>query len=314
MRIAVVIPAYKVKAQILQVIAGIGPEVSRIFVVDDACPQHSGEYVRSQVKDPRVLVLFHTTNQGVGGATISGYQQALQEGFDIVVKVDGDGQMDPRLIPLFARKIISGEADYVKGNRFIDPQSVRAMPKTRLFGNLILSFFTKLSSGYWEVFDPTNGYTAIHKCALARLPLAKLSRRYFFESDMLFRLYCIRAVTKDQAMTAHYGDEASSLQIPKIIPLFLRGHLKNFVKRIIYRYFLYEFSISSICLLGGVAFGSFGLVYGIRAWIYFKSLQIFASSGTVMLAALPTMMGMQLLLTFIMLDVQNQEKKPLSQQ
>lgn len=314
MRIAVVIPAYKVRKQIGAVVAGIGPEVSRIFVVDDACPEESGNFLRTTCSDPRLSIIFHQHNQGVGGATISGYQRALQEGYDVVVKVDGDGQMDPALIPAFARKIIRGEADYVKGNRFVDPQSIRSMPMPRLAGNLVLSFLTKLSSGYWDIFDPTNGYTAIHRTALSRLPLAKIHRRYFFESDLLFRLYCLRAVIKDLPMAAHYGDEASSLRIYRIIPQFLWGHIRNFVKRIIYRYFLYEFSISSICLISGLASISFGVVFGFRSWLYFKTLQIFASSGTVMLAALPIMIGMQLLLTFIMLDVQNQEKTPLSQQ
>jgi glycosyltransferase involved in cell wall biosynthesis len=314
MRVAVVIPAYKVKSHIMGVITAIGPEISRIYVTDDACPEQSGKFVSENCHDSRVQVIFHEENQGVGGATISGYKKALEEGFDIVVKVDGDGQMDPQLIPGLIKKIVKGDADYVKGNRFIDPESVRSMPKARLCGNLVLSFLTKLSSGYWEVFDPTNGFTAIHRTALSRLPLEKINRRYFFESDLLFRLYCVRAVIKDFPMRAHYGDESSSLRISRIIPQFLRGHANNFIKRIIYRYFLYEFSISSICLVSGLGLGSFGLLYGVKSWLHFKSLQIFASSGTVMLAALPTMIGVQLLLTFVILDVQNQEKKPLSMQ
>ena len=174
MIVAVVIPCYRVSRHVLDVIAGIGPEVSRIYAVDDGCPEGTGALVEARCADPRLRVLRHGQNRGVGGAMITGYQAALAAGADIVVKIDGDGQMDPALIARFTRPIASGSADYTKGNRFHDLEDTQAMPRVRLFGNALLSLVNKVASGYWDVMDPTNGYTAIHRCALAALPLAKL--------------------------------------------------------------------------------------------------------------------------------------------
>ena len=178
--IAVVIPSYKVTRHILGVIAGIGPEVARIYVVDDKCPDQSGAFVRAHCTDPRVVVLEHAENQGVGGAVMTGYAAAIADGGQVIVKVDGDGQMNPALIPAFAAPILHGEADYTKGNRFYDLEQIGSMPPMRLFGNAVLSLMTKLSSGYWNLFDPTNGFTAIHADVAKRLPFNKISRRYFF--------------------------------------------------------------------------------------------------------------------------------------
>lgn len=178
-KIAVVIPSYKVVGHILNVINTIGPEVCRVYIVDDCCPDGTGAFVQANAKDDRVVVIYHKENQGVGGAVTTGYKAAIEDGMDIIVKVDGDGQMDPSLIPDFVAPIIDGEADYTKGNRFFDLEGIHAMPKVRLFGNAALSFMTKISSGYWDLFDPTNGYTAIHRDVARHLPLNKISRRYF---------------------------------------------------------------------------------------------------------------------------------------
>ena len=184
--VAVVIPSYKVTRHILGVIAGIGPEITRIYVVDDKCPDNSGDFVSANCRDPRVTVVRHEQNQGVGGAVMSGYRAAIADGASVIVKVDGDGQMDGALIPAFIAPILAGEADYTKGNRFFNLEQIGSMPPMRLFGNAMLSLLTKLSSGYWDLFDPTNGFTAIHADAARFLPFDKISKRYFFESDMLF--------------------------------------------------------------------------------------------------------------------------------
>lgn len=233
-KVAVVIPCYKVKNHILGVIGGIGPEVVRIYAVDDCCPDGSGDFIEANCSDERVIVLRHSENQGVGGAVMSGYRAAIDDDMEVIVKVDGDGQMDPSLIPDFITPILAGEADYTKGNRFFDLEEIRAMPRMRLFGNAMLSFMTKLSSGYWDLFDPTNGYTAIHVTVARHLPFKKISNRYFFETDMLFRLNTIRAVVVDVPMNAKYVDEVSNLKISKIIGEFLAKHVRNFSKRIFY--------------------------------------------------------------------------------
>ena len=310
-RIAVVIPCYRVKAQVAGVIQGIGPEVSHILCVDDACPEGSGDYIQANVRDPRVSVIRLEKNLGVGGATCAGYRAALAKQADVVVKLDGDGQMDPELIPALVKPVLSGVADYAKGNRFYNIEDVAAMPLPRLLGNAFLSFASKFSSGYWSVLDPTNGFTAVHGKVLALLPLTKLSPRWFFESDMLFRLNTVGAVIADVPMRARYSDEKSNLSILRVTPEFAWKHFRNYIKRIFYNYFLRGFSIASIELLAGLTLLVFGVVFGVRAWESSLSRQAFASAGTVMLAALPVIIGFQLLLSFLNYDMHSAPTTPL---
>ena len=310
MNIAVVIPSYKVCNHILQVIHMIGPEVSRIYVVDDCCPDGSGHFVEANCKDERVIVIRHAVNQGVGGAVMTGYQAAIEDGMEVFVKIDGDGQMDPALIQEFIAPIAAGEADYTKGNRFFDLENVRSMPGMRLFGNAVLSLMCKLSSGYWNLFDPTNGYTAIHADVARHLPFEKISRRYFFETDMLFRLNTLRAVVVDVPMEAKYGDEVSNLKIKRIVGEFLVKHMRNFSKRIFYNYYLRDMSLASIELPLGIVFFVFGSVYGGYHWIYSGQAGISTPAGTVMLAALPALMGLQLILAFLSYDIESVPRRP----
>jgi glycosyltransferase involved in cell wall biosynthesis len=303
--LAVVIPSYGVKRHILDVIASIGPECEAIYVVDDVCPEETGAWVAAQCRDPRVRVLRHETNQGVGGATITGLRAALADGARVIVKLDGDGQMDPTFIPRLVRPILEGEADYTKGNRFFDPDGLRAMPSLRLFGNSILSFASKLSSGYWNIFDPTNGFTAIHRETALAMPLEKLSRRWFFESDMLFRLGTLRAVVVDVPMPARYQNERSSLVIRRIVGEFAFKHLRNFFKRIFYNYYLRNFNIASIEIVLGILFLLLGSWVGVTRWIESAREGLPATAGTVMLAALPILIGVQLILAFLSYDLQN---------
>jgi glycosyltransferase involved in cell wall biosynthesis len=310
-RIAVVIPCYRVTNHILSVIQAIGPEVWHIYVVDDNCPEQSGNYVEVNCKDPRVVILRHDINQGVGGAVMTGYQAAIKDGADVIVKLDGDGQMDPALIPTLIDPIINGEADYTKGNRFFDLERIRSMPRIRLFGNAVLSLMTKLSSGYWDLFDPTNGYTAIHVNVAKNLPFSKISQRYFFETDMLFRLNILRAVVIDVPMSAKYGEEKSNLKIPKIISEFIVKHFRNFAKRIFYNYYLRDMSLASIELPVGIFLLIGGGVFGIYHWIESMHEGIVTPVGTVMLSILPILIGLQLVLSFLAYDISSVPQRPI---
>lgn len=301
--IAVVLPCFKVRRHILDVITRIGPEVRLIYVVDDCCPEKSGDHVKAKSKDPRVRVVYNPENRGVGGAVMAGYQAAIADGADIIVKIDGDGQMDPGLIPDFAAPIIAGVADYTKGNRFYNLEGIIKMPRVRLFGNSVLSFMAKFSSGYWDIFDPTNGYTAIHAEVAGLLPFRKISNRYFFETDMLFRLNIQRAVVVDVPMMARYEDEISNLKISRIAGEFFCKHARNYAKRIFYSYYLRDLSIASIELPLGLALLIFGTCHGIYHWIHSFTEGATTPAGTVMLAALPILMGMQLILAFFNYDV-----------
>lgn len=309
--VAVVIPCYRVTRHILGVLGRMGAEVDRIYVVDDACPDRSGDFVESHCTDPRVRVLRHEDNRGVGGAVKTGYVEALREGADIVVKLDGDGQMDPRLIPYFVEPIRRGLADYTKGNRFYDLEKIRRMPTSRLLGNALLSFAAKLSTGYWNLFDVNNGYTAIHTSVLRRLPLDKVNERYFFETDMLFRLNTIRAVVIDIPMDAVYADEKSHLVIRKAAIEFGLRHLRNMFKRIAYNYFLRDMTAASFELVLGIALLGFGVVFGAWHWWLSISTGQPASAGTVMLGALPSIVGLQLLLGFLAYDISNIPRRPI---
>ncbi|WP_342116621.1 glycosyltransferase family 2 protein [Pseudoduganella sp. OTU4001] len=310
-QVAVVIPSYKVTRHILGVIAGIGPEVTRIYVVDDKCPDGSGAFVKANCQDARVVVIEHEQNQGVGGAVMSGYQAAIADGMDVIVKVDGDGQMDATLIPSFIAPILNGEADYTKGNRFFDLEQIGQMPPVRLFGNAVLSLLTKLSSGYWNLFDPTNGYTALHVDVARHLPFNKISKRYFFETDMLFRLNTVNAVVVDVPMDASYGDEVSNLKISKIVTEFALKHVRNFSKRIFYNYYLRNMSLASLELPLGLGLLVMGGSYGLWHWITSAQAGVATPAGTVMLSALPVLMGMQLVLAFLAHDIAAVPRRPI---
>lgn len=309
--IAAIIPCFRETAHVLDVIAGIGGEVSHIFVVDDACPDNTGKHVSENCRDPRVVVLSHEKNTGVGGAVMTGYAQALDAGADILVKVDGDGQMDPAMITTLVQAIANGEADYAKGNRFHQLQAFGGMPAVRITGNMLLSLASKLSSGYWNIFDPTNGFTAIHAKIAAQLPLDRISKGFFFESDMLFQLGMMRAVVRDVPMKARYGNETSSISISKIIPEFMFKHFVNMNRRIFHSYFVRDFNFVSIQLVLGNVLLLFGVVFGLYWWYDSTVTDVPATAGTVLLAALPIILASQFLINFLNYDSQNFPKTPV---
>jgi dolichol-phosphate mannosyltransferase len=309
--IAAIIPCYRVGDQVLQVIAEIPPVVHRIYCVDDRCPQSSGDIIEAQCSDPRVHVLRHERNEGVGGAVMTGYARALADGAEIIVKIDGDGQMPVEMLDALLQPILAGYADYAKGNRFYFLRDLEGMPRGRLFGNAVLSFITKLSSGYWSVFDPTNGFTAIHRAALSRLRLHTIQRGYFFESDMLHHLYLARAVVTDVPVRARYGSEPSSLTVAGSILPFLRGNLRNFFRRLVYTYYIRDLNVASLELLLSVLLMASGSLWSL--WHFWQSVEtgIAATAGESLLGVLPIIMGFQMLLAAIHFDTQNLPTRPL---
>jgi dolichol-phosphate mannosyltransferase len=310
LKIHVVIPAYRVERHIVALIGRIGPEIEKIWVVDDACPNSSGELVKKQVKDKRVSVILNPENLGVGGAVVAGYKAALDSGAEVVVKLDGDGQMHPEDIPTLVRPIELGEADYAKGNRFDSLDDLYLMPRIRIFGNAVLSLWSKLSSGYWGVTDPTNGFTAIHRAALAKIGLDKLSKRYFFESDMLFRLNIAGAVVEDVALPARYGDEKSNLKIRKVLIEFPVKYTRNLLKRIFYRYYLREWSIASFELPLGLGLGIFGAWFGLSSFFAAAEAGRATTAGQATIASLAIILGVQLMLSFLAYDIQSEPRIP----
>jgi glycosyltransferase involved in cell wall biosynthesis len=303
--IAAILPCYKSRDHALAVIEAVPAIVSHIICVDDCCPAQTGRHIEEASRDPRVRVIFNARNLGVGGAVCAGYAEALRLGVDIAVKIDSDGQMDPAFIATVVAPLLVGKADYTKGNRFYNLADVKGMPTARLLGNAALSFLTKLSSGYWNIFDPTNGYTAIHARVLERLPLHKIAPRYFFESDVLFRLGTLRARVMDVPMTAVYGSEQSNLVISEVALSFLSSHARNLAKRIFYTYFLRDFTIASLYLILGIMALGLGAALGVSFWLEGMAVGSAATSGQVMLAAFPLLLGVQMVLAFLHYDFEH---------
>jgi dolichol-phosphate mannosyltransferase len=304
-RIGVVIPAYKVKEFLSEVVLSLPEFIDDIIVVNDACPIQSYTAIDSLSK---VNIIHLEKNQGVGGAVLAGYQEALKSSCDIVVKVDGDGQMDTSKIVSLIEPIIAEKADYTKGNRFRDFEKIKQMPLIRFIGNSCLSLIMKFVSGYWSIMDPTNGFTAVSLPVLKELNLNKIAKRYFFESDMLINLNIYNFRVKDIPIPAIYGDENSSMNIKLILLQFPLKLLKGFFKRITLKYLVLDFNVVFIFYIFSIFFLSFGGLFGLYKWIESIQYHQFASTGTVMLSVLPIILGVQLLLQAIQLDIYSEPK------
>ena len=312
LKVAVVIPCCKVKDNLKSVLTDIGVEVTSIYCVDDNCPEESWRVAEAEAKkDTRIKIVRREQNGGVGAAVISGYKAALEDGAEILVKIDGDGQMSPKLVPKLIQPIYENRADFIKGNRFYSLNSITGMPLIRIIGNSILSFINKFSCGYWDLFDPNNGYTAIHAKVLRLIPLEKLNKRFFHEADMLFRLSTIRAVVKNIPMNSVYEDEKSNLNIFNILITFPYLHFNRTLKRIFYNYFLRNFNIASLYLVLGFILSVFGIWYGIDTWIELSRLNETATAGEVMLSAMPIIIGNIYLVGFIAYDMQDIPTDPI---
>lgn len=301
-RVHVVIPAYNVAPRIAAVLKSVPDFVDAITVVDDASRDGTADAARG-AGDPRVQVLRHDVNQGVGAAMVTGFADALAAGEGIVVKMDGDGQMDPAMLPRLLDPIVEGRCGYAKGNRFLFARELAAMPRHRLVGNFSLTFLTKLASGYWHVFDPQNGYVAIASSALRLLELHRLSRRWFFENDMLINLNVFNVPVADVAIPARYGDERSSMSIGRVLVSFPFHLFRGYWSRFYRKYVLRDFSPVALFMLAGIPLLLFGICFGGYTWVQSWRLNRFASTGTVMLSVLPFIVGFQLVLQALVLEM-----------
>lgn len=300
-KIAVVIPYYNAAKHIVDVVNKLPEIVSVIYIVDDCSPDVLPK--NELANNPKVVLLKNDINLGVGGATKTGFIQAINDKIDIVVKVDADDQMDTSYINKLVEPLLLNKAEYAKGNRFRDFKALKQMPFVRKAGNLGLSFLTKAATGYWNNFDPTNGFFAVNVSTLKTLDFSNIANRYYFETSLIAELYFQDVSIKDIPMPAIYGDEKSSMSVWKMPFVFVPKLAKTFFKRLIKSYFLYDFNMSSIYLLIGVPLFLFGVIYGLYTWWYYSSLYIFAPTGTIMLITLTTILGFQLLLQAIHYDI-----------
>ncbi len=303
-RVHVVIPAYNVAPHLGAVLRGIPAFVDTVTVVDDGSTDDTAEAAKN-VGDPRVTVLGSPTNEGVGGAMARGFEHALAQGDGIIVKMDGDGQMDPADLPRLLEPIVDGRCDYAKGNRFLRSRELDIMPKARLAGNFVLTFLTKLASGYWNVFDPQNGYLAITSGTLRLLDLGRLSRRYFFENDMLINLNIFDARVCDVAMPSRYGTERSSMRLGRILCSFPFHLFRGYWHRFYRKHVLRDFSPVALFMLTGLPLLAWGTGFGLYTWGQSWLQNQFASTGTVMLSVLPFLVGFELVLQALVLEIRD---------
>ena len=309
-KIAIIIPYYNASKHIVEVISNIPENIHTIIIINDKSqePLPENEILLIKKPDTALVILNNEINLGVGGATKKGFQYAINNDFSIVIKMDADNQMDAKFLPDLIKPLLTKKSEMSKGNRFSDRKHLQKMPVVRRFGNLWLSFLTKIASGYWNNFDPTNGYFAIKTSTLKKIDLYKLSNRYFFETSLLAQLYFVNARIKDIPMPPIYADEKSSMQVWKMPSIFIKNLLKIFIKRIVKRYFLYDFNITSIYIIIGLPMFIFGIVFGVYNWIYFYNLKTFTPTGTIMIVTLSIILGFQLLLQAIQLDIANAPK------
>lgn len=318
-RLAVVIPSFRAAETIGAVLRAIGPEIHHIYVVDDGCPDSTGERALREICDPRVVLLRNPRNLGVGGAMKRGYARALADGAEIVVKLDADGQMDPRHICRLIAPILDGAADYAKGNRFAPrrlmpagspPLALKAMPPARLVGNILFSWLHKAATGYWRIGDPANGYTAIHSGALERIGLEALADCFFFETDMLFRLNLVDAVVADVALPACYPGSGSSLRLRRVAPRFAVMTASRLFRRLRAKYFAGRWNLGSLKLAAAMAMLSAAL--GLAGWRWFDipgGRSGFESAGA---ATACLLLGLALLGAAGLYDARRTEREPLS--
>ena len=309
-RVAAVVPAHNEEAHIGRVIATMPDFVDEIVVVDDLSSDATAELAEA-AGDSRVTVIRHERNLGVGGAILTGHRTALSLGADVNVVMAGDGQMDPRFLPTLLDPVVEDGYGFAKANRFFSMDSFAGMPRHRILGNIALSFATKAASGYWHLFDPQNGYTAIRREVLERLSLDRIARGYSFENDLLVHLNILRVPAVDVPIPAVYGSEISGIRLRRVIPEMSRLMFQGFWKRFFFKYVLWSFSPIALFLLSGLALVGFGLAVG--AWVVAHTLgEPTASTGSVLLAVTPFLLGMNMIMFAVMMDMQESPDTPIN--
>jgi glycosyltransferase involved in cell wall biosynthesis len=300
--VAVVVPAHNEERLVGKVVSTVPDFVDHTIVVDDASADATSEAVLA-VNDDRVELIRLEQNSGVGGAILTGHQRALELGADVAVVMAGDAQMDPEFLPSLLDPIAEGVAGYTKANRFYGPGSFAGMPRHRIFGNIVLSFFTKAASGYWNLFDPQNGYTAVHRSALERLPFDRIAKRYEFENDMLIQLNILHVPARDVPIPASYGDEISGMRLTRVAPRIMTQLWRGFWHRMVWKYVLQSFSAVALMFFTGLMCLAFGTAVGV-----FTVMNTLgppqASAGTVILAVAPFLTGIHFLVSAMFLDIQ----------
>ena len=311
MKTVAIVPCYKSSIIAPKVVRELINYVDFVICVDDCCPELTGKIIQNNIVNDNLKVIFHKRNKGVGGATKTGIHFAKKIAAEIIIKIDSDGQMDPSYIPMLIEPIINQTSDVTKGNRFRNIDVLIRMPKIRLLGNIILSFITKLSTGYWELFDPTNGFIAINTKILSKIQYQKTDNRYFFETDLLFRCGLYDLLISEIEIPTIYKNEKSGLNPMQESIRYLLSHITIFIKRIIYQYFLIDFNPGSLSFLFGFITGIFTIFAGFKSVLYYKALNIESPLGMKILFLTSAIISVQLFVSFVYYDA---TQRPLRRQ
>lgn len=294
-------PAHNEEAYVAGVVGAIPDFVDFVVVVDDASTDNTAAMAMS-VGELRVDVIRHERNEGVGGAILSGHDKAFGLGAEISVVMAGDGQMDPQHLPKLLDSITEEGYDFAKGNRFLTRGTLHEMPRKRILGNAILTFMTKFASGYWHIFDPQNGYTAITREALEAISPVRLKRNYLFENSMLCELNMHNFRVKDVAIPAVYRGQKSGIKAARFAIGASAYLFRKFWRRIFLKYLLRDFHPIALFYLLGTAFALWGVAFGAIV-AYWSIGPATASTATVMASIVPFFIGFQLVLTATIMDV-----------
>ncbi|WP_026968932.1 glycosyltransferase family 2 protein [Algoriphagus terrigena] len=305
----IIIPYYKSGSLLIDVLDKVPEVIHYVIIVDDCSPIPLPE-ITSEKYRFELIVLKHSQNRGVGGAMKTGFQKALEnKEIKFFFKVDSDDQMDLTQIPRMKKQLMENGADFVKGNRLYDIDIIKRMPVVRRMGNLLLSFITKFCTGYWNVQDPTNGFFGIKRRTLSKLKLRNLHDSYFFETSLLGELFLNGAYIKSIRMPPIYKTEVSNMNVALVPFEFLPKLFRILIKRISYKYFLFELNIGSIYLLGSGVFFVFGTIFGIYHYQKNFDMGITTPAGTVIIFALCILVSFNLFLSWLDFDTKNSPKR-----
>jgi glycosyltransferase involved in cell wall biosynthesis len=306
-RVAVVVPAHDEELLVGETLRGIPAFVDRIVVVDDASSDATTDRAHA-VGDPRVEVITHQQNAGVGAAIVTGYKRALAEAIDVTCVMAADNQMDPAELLDFVLPVARGEVDYAKANRLFSGEAWDVIPRTRYLGNAILSLLTKIASGYWHVADSQAGYTALSLEALRRLDLDRIYRRYGFPNAMLVHLNVVNARVRDVPSRPIYGvGERSGIRLRSVVPRIAWLLFKAFWWRLGAKYVIRDFHP----LVFFYALGALMTLVGVILGVLVTVLRLFGNeitTPTIVLVALLLISGTQFTLFAMWFDQESNKE------
>jgi len=308
-KVSVSIPAFNEGKLIRETLQGIPAFIDLIVVVDDKSNDKTIEEIKKCMKkDKRIHLVTSDENVGLGGTVLKAHSLAAKKGADLVVVMAGDNQMDSKYLPSLLNAVVEEKIDLAKGNRFFHHQHLKKMSTFRVLGNIFLTFVSKFCTGYWSISDPINGYTALRIDTFRKIDVSQIGSRYGFEPSLLIELSLINAKVKDVFIPARYGSEQSKVNL-LIDPLMvIKVFIKGFLRRIFFKYTIYNFHPIALFYISGFPLVFVGLFFGFFIVFHSFVLHKIATPATVMLSVAPFLLGIQLILQAIVLDIQNEPR------